>query len=94
MASRRKVTYRDCSQEQASWGSCADPRGILEPGKAYEVERMQVHSWHTKVFLTDFPGQGFNSCCFDDAQPSPSENQAFWDRKGGRPLATKDQEAK
>lgn len=54
----------NASDTQVRWGSNDDPRGLLEPGKVYEVKRVDVHTWHTKVFLTDFPGKKFNSVHF------------------------------
>lgn len=61
------VIYEGANDDQITWGSCADPRGILEVGKSYEVERTEIHSWHTKLFLVGIDsGRGFNSVCFSD----------------------------
>ena len=59
------VEYKGTFDAQVKWGGCADPRGVLEEGESYEVERDEVHRWHTKIFLTDFPGLGFPSGAFD-----------------------------
>lgn len=59
-----KVTYTGATDEQVNWGSCTDPRGILTVGAQYEVERYDVHGWHTKVQLAGVPGW-FNSVCFE-----------------------------
>ncbi len=56
---------KEPTQHQIKWGGNTDPKGLLEVGKKYEVEGIEVHSWHTKVFLTDFPGKQFNSIWFD-----------------------------
>ena len=53
------------SQDQVNFGGCDDPTGILEIGKEYDVERWDIHSWHTKVILKDFPNKGFNSVSFE-----------------------------
>ena len=56
----------DLSQEQINWGSYEDPRSLLEKGQIYTVEKTEVHSFHTKVFLTDFPDKSFNSVWFEE----------------------------
>lgn len=37
---------------------------LLEIGKEYTVEDIEVHAWHTLVFLKEFPGKSFNSVIF------------------------------
>lgn len=62
-----KVTYlgdRDVCEAQINWGGNDDPRGILNDGQVYEVERSEAHSWHTKIVLVDFPNKKFNSVHF------------------------------
>lgn len=58
----------ESAQAQVNWGGHADPRGLLEVGKAYEVYRIEVHTWHTKVFLVGFPGKSFNSVWFTEVE--------------------------
>lgn len=53
------------SIDQIRWGSNDDPNDILEVGKVYDVSDWEVHTWHTKVHLTDFPGKRFNSVNFE-----------------------------
>lgn len=60
-----KVIYRGATDEQVNWGSNDDPRGLLEKGATYTVYRTEIHSWHTKVFLVEFPDKKFNSAHFD-----------------------------
>ena len=62
-----KVKYIGASDAQVNWGSNDDPREVLKEGKEYEVLRREVHRWHTKLFLVDFPELKFNSVCFKDA---------------------------
>lgn len=64
MPSDDPVTHR----QQVSWGGNADPAGLLEPGKTYAVDRIETHSWHSKVFLVDHPSKPFNSVHFDEAE--------------------------
>jgi hypothetical protein len=40
---------------------------VLEIGKVYTVERTEVGSWHTSVWLKERPGEGFNSVHFAPA---------------------------
>jgi hypothetical protein len=62
-----KMVYTgEACDDQVRWGGNDDPRGLLEQGKAYDVEKIEVHSYHTKVFLVEFPGKKFNSVHFSD----------------------------
>lgn len=54
------------TQDQINWGSHENPRGFLMEGKEYTVLRTEVHSFHTKVFLTEWPDKPFNSVWFRD----------------------------
>lgn len=38
---------------------------LLEIGTPYEVSNVDVHNWHTKVSLTEFPLREFNSVNFE-----------------------------
>jgi len=53
------------SESQIQWGGNDDPNGLLEIGKPYQVDEIEVHSWHTKIILKDFPGKKFNDAGFD-----------------------------
>lgn len=59
-----RVRYIGATDDQVRWGSCADPRGVLTLGEIYEVDRQEVHSWHTKFWIN---GHGYNSVCFEAA---------------------------
>ena len=39
---------------------------LLEVGKTYTVEDVEIHSWHTIVYLKEFPGKTFNSVLFNE----------------------------
>lgn len=52
--------------EQVNWGRNDDPRGILEDNKVYEVDRSEVHSSYTKIYLKEFPNMKFNSVHFEE----------------------------
>ena len=61
-----QVVFLGCSKEQIYWGSNDDPNPILTINDVYEVSDVDIHSYHTKISLTDIPGR-FNSVCFDYA---------------------------
>ena len=43
---------------------------LLEVGKEYTVVDVEVHPWHTLVFLKEFPGKSFNSVVFEEILPN------------------------
>jgi hypothetical protein len=57
------VEYIGCSIEQIKWGNNEDPRSFLIVGKEYIIEKVFVHSQHTKIKLYNKMGL-FNSLCF------------------------------
>ena len=58
-----RVRYIGCSDAQAKWGGCDDPREQLVAGEVYLVEDKEVHRWHTRYIID---GQGYNSVCFEE----------------------------
>ena len=58
------ILINHATQVQVQWGSCDPTRGTLTEGGRYEVERIEIRSWHTKIHLKDFPGKVFNSASF------------------------------
>ena len=74
-----KFIEKNVGDSQVRWGSHEDPKNLLEYGKEYELECAEVHSWHTKIFLKDFPGKSFNSVWF-----TWSENDDIWELTGAR----------
>jgi hypothetical protein len=58
------VKYIGCIDEQVRWGNNDDPRGILIEGNKYYVEKVEVHSQHTKLQLRGVRGR-FNSVSFE-----------------------------
>jgi hypothetical protein len=59
-----KVKYTGCSIEQVKWGGNTNPEGILVEGDVYYLEKIEIHSWHTKFYLRGIQGK-FNSVCFE-----------------------------
>ena len=58
------VKFLGCSQTQINWGNCDDPNPHLFVGDKYYVERVDIHSQHTKIELRGVKGK-FNSVCFE-----------------------------
>lgn len=80
------ATYlADPDDIQVKWGTCADPRGLLTVGEEYEVERIEIHSWHTKIFLKGIDsGRGFNDVSFEYKNYSPHiGNKMLWELRYG-----------
>ena len=59
-----KVRYTGSIEEQVRWGNDDNPVGILIEGDTYFVERVEVHTWNTKLHLRGVYGK-FNSVCFE-----------------------------
>jgi len=62
-----KVRYTGSTDAQAQWGGNDDPRGLLVEGETYTLAGRDIHSFHTKYALQEFPGRWFNSVSFKDA---------------------------
>lgn len=58
-----EVIYIGTTDEQVNWGRNDDPRGILFEGDRCYVEKVEVHSQHTKLTLQGIYGK-FNSVSF------------------------------
>ena len=58
------VKYIGCTKEQILWGNNDDPRNLLFIGEKYMIEKVDVHSQHTKVKLYGKMGW-YNSVCFE-----------------------------
>lgn len=74
-----KFIEKNVTPSQISWGGHNDPRGILEVGKEYELAYADVRSYHTKIFLKDFPMASFNSVWF-----TWSETDDIWELTGAK----------
>lgn len=58
-----KVKFTEASDSQVAWGNNDDPRLLLDTETVYEVENVEVHSWHTKIYLVGIDGK-FNDVSF------------------------------
>ena len=62
-----RVIYKgDATDLQVKWGGNDDPRICLGTDYAYNVVKQEVHSWHTKYVLREWPNKKFNSCHFTE----------------------------
>jgi hypothetical protein len=52
------------NNEENNWGSCDSASENLELNKVYTVKDVEIHSWHTKIFLEEIEGKRFNSVHF------------------------------
>lgn len=59
-----KVRYTGSIEEQVRWGNNDNPTGVLIEGDVYYIERVEIHTWHTKLYLRGVYGK-FNSVCFE-----------------------------
>jgi hypothetical protein len=59
-----RVIYVGSSEEQVIFGTNDDPRKVLIEGDIYQVEKVEVHSYHTKISLRGVQGK-FNSVSFN-----------------------------
>lgn len=48
------------------WGALPGANECLALGEVYTVDHTFVYSWHTDVFLVEFPNQPFASVCFEE----------------------------
>lgn len=60
-----KVVFIGISDDQIKWGASSDdPRLVCIENTTYEIEVVEVHSWHTKLKLKYVEGC-FNSVAFE-----------------------------
>ena len=61
-----RVKYKGFKyKEQHTWAGGSNPEGVLEVGKEYTLYDEEVHSWHTRFYLKEFPDRWFNSALFE-----------------------------
>lgn len=60
-----KVKFIGTTNDQVNWCGHDDPRKYLIKGKEYTISKIEVHSWHTRVYLKEYPGKHFNLLSFE-----------------------------
>jgi len=61
----RNTKVKFVNDQRHGFGVAGNDNHLLTLGSTYTVDRTEVHTWHTKVFLTEFPDAVFNSVCFE-----------------------------
>lgn len=57
------IKFTEATNDQIRWGNNDDPRKLLIMGDNYEIEKVEIHSWHAKIYLKGIKGK-FNSVHF------------------------------
>lgn len=60
-----KVKLMDSDIEKQRWGGNHLPSDYLEIGEIYTIDKVEVFSFHTKIYLKEAPGKKFNSTHFE-----------------------------
>lgn len=63
---RRKI--KCVRNDDDVWGGGGENHHLLEGGKEYTLEDIVVHSWHTIVYIKEFPDVEFNSVAFEEIE--------------------------
>ena len=50
------------------WWSCSNNAHLLTVGQIYNLVDIDVHDWHSLVYLEEFPGVDFNSVLFEEVE--------------------------
>ena len=65
MTLRKGSKVQFTTKNPTTWGVSAENAKHLKLYHIYTVERVEIHSWHTKIFLKEVPGIEFNSSWFE-----------------------------
>ena len=60
-----KVKVVNFDEKIMNWGGNDNPADYLKIGNVYTVLKTEIHSWHTKVYLKEFPDLKFGSAHFE-----------------------------
>lgn len=56
-----------------NWGGCEPVGKHLAVDGIYTVDTVEIHSWHTKVYLIEFPDKAFNSVHFENVESGEAD---------------------
>lgn len=59
-----KVIFTGATIDQVKWGGNDDPYKVMKEGDILEIQTVEVHTWHTKLYFVGIPGR-FNSVSFE-----------------------------
>ena len=48
-----------------NWGSCDSAPANLTLNEVYTLDKIEIHSWHTKLWFKELPDLVFNSVHFE-----------------------------
>lgn len=54
--------------DDKAWGGGGENHHLLEIGKEYTLEDVEIHSLHTIVYIKEFPNLEFNSVVFEELE--------------------------
>ena len=54
------------SNDKDVFGEGGENHHLLEIGKEYTLEDIEIHSWHTIVYIKELPNIEFNSVAFEE----------------------------
>lgn len=81
MSKPKFVRFNGADDVVIRWGSNDDPRPLLTVGEVYEIEDIEVHSWHTKIRLKGVVGK-FNDASFTYVDSTDkSEALCDWEKR-------------
>lgn len=63
---KRKVVC--VSNHDDGWWACKLNAHLLTVGEIYTLACIDVHSWHSEVYLKEIPGKTFNSVLFEEVE--------------------------
>jgi hypothetical protein len=49
----------------------------LKLGNEYTEEKIEIHNWHTKIWLKEFPNIEFNTCQFEKVNEEKKCNNYY-----------------
>lgn len=62
-----RVKCISVDEHASKWGGNSPAHELLTIGEMYTLsEDPEIHSWHTKYYLKEFPGEKFNSVQFEE----------------------------
>ena len=63
----KKVKFIGSTTAQVNWGGNDDPYTCgMKEGDIFSLDHEEIHSYHTKYFLVEYPNKKFNSVSFED----------------------------
>lgn len=64
---RKGMVLVTIGNKHIPWGGCSPVEDYLSIGELCIVEKYEIHSWHTRIWIKGIPGEYFNSVHFEKA---------------------------